>query len=96
MKMQAAVFYEHNTPLKIEETDIDKPKGEELVKLAASGVCHSDLSVMSGTIPFPPPPAVWGRHEGAGVVEEIGSEVTVVIPGDHVILSWRPSCGKCG
>jgi S-(hydroxymethyl)glutathione dehydrogenase/alcohol dehydrogenase len=94
--MKAAVFHEHNAPLKVEDIDIDKPKGGEvLVKLAASGVCHSDLSVINGTIPFPSPPAVLG-HEGAGVVEEIGRDVTAVKPGDHVILSWRPSCGKCG
>ncbi|MGE0680148.1 MAG: Zn-dependent alcohol dehydrogenase [Candidatus Binatia bacterium] len=94
--MKAAVFYEHNAPLKIEAIDIDKPKrGEVLVKIAASGVCHSDLSVMNGTLPFPPPPAVLG-HEGAGIVQEVGADVSSVGPGDHVILSWRPSCGKCG
>jgi len=94
--MKAAVFYEYNAPLKIEEIELDNPKRTEvLVKIAASGVCHSDLSVMNGTLPFPPPPAVLG-HEGAGVVEAVGAEVTAVQPGDHVILSWRPSCGKCG
>ncbi|HXG20024.1 MAG TPA: Zn-dependent alcohol dehydrogenase [Methylomirabilota bacterium] len=93
--MKAAVFYEHNAPLTVEEIDIDKPKrGEVLVKIAASGVCHSDLSVINGTLPFPSPPAVLG-HEGAGVVQEIGADVASVSPGDHVILSWRPSCGKC-
>lgn len=94
--MKAAVFRETKVPLTIEEIDIDKPKrGEVLVKIAASGVCHSDLSVMNGTMLFPPPPAVLG-HEGAGIVQEVGAEVTTVSPGDHVILSWRPSCGKCG
>lgn len=94
--MKAAIFRETNAPLTIEEIDIDKPKrGEVLVKIAASGVCHSDLSVMNGTMLFPPPPAVLG-HEGAGIVQEVGAEVTTVGPGDHVILSWRPSCGKCG
>ena len=93
--MKAAVLYEYNAPLKIEEIDIDKPKrGEVLVKVAASGVCHSDLSVINGTLPFPPPPTVLG-HEGAGIVEEVGADVTSVQPGDHVILSWRPSCAKC-
>ena len=93
--MKAAVYYEQNAPLKVEEIHIDKPQpGEVLVKIAASGVCHSDLSVMNGSIPFPPPPAVLG-HEGAGIVEEVGSAVTSVQPGDHVILSWRPSCGRC-
>jgi Zn-dependent alcohol dehydrogenase len=60
--MKAAVFYQYNTPLTVEEIEIDKPKrGEVLVKIAASGVCHSDLSVMNGTLPFPPPPAVLGH-----------------------------------
>lgn len=93
--MQAAVFYEHNAPLIVEDIQIDGPKRTEvLVKVAASGVCHSDLSVMNGNIPFPSPPAVLG-HEGAGIVEEVGADVTGVKPGDHVILSWRPSCGRC-
>jgi S-(hydroxymethyl)glutathione dehydrogenase / alcohol dehydrogenase len=93
--MRAAVFYEYNAPLRIDDITLDKPKrGEVLVKVAASGVCHSDLSVMNGTLPFPPPPAVLG-HEGAGMVQEIGDGVTAVQPGDHVILSWRPSCGRC-
>jgi S-(hydroxymethyl)glutathione dehydrogenase/alcohol dehydrogenase len=93
--MRAAVFYEYNAPLRIDDITLDKPKrGEVLVKVAASGVCHSDLSVMNGTLPFPPPPAILG-HEGAGVVQEIGDGVTAVQPGDHVILSWRPSCGRC-
>ena len=93
--MRAAVFYEYNAPLRIDDITLDKPKrGEVLVKVAASGVCHSDLSVMNGILPFPPPPAILG-HEGAGVVQEIGDGVTAVQPGDHVILSWRPSCGRC-
>ena len=93
--MKAAVFYKHNEPLIVEDIQIDAPKRTEvLVKVAASGVCHSDLSVMNGNIPFPAPPAVLG-HEGAGIVEEVGADVTGVKPGDHVILSWRPSCGRC-
>ena len=67
--------------------------GEAKVKIVASGVCHSDLSVQNGTIPLPPP-IVLG-HEGAGVVEEVGSEVTQVRPGDHVVASWNPHCGHC-
>ena len=93
--MKAAVFYKHNEPLIVEDIQIDAPKRTEvLVKVAASGVCHSDLSVMNGNIPFPAPPAVLG-HEGAGIVEEVGADVTGAKPGDHVILSWRPSCGRC-
>lgn len=93
--IKAAVFYEHNAPLRVEEIQIDTPKRTEvLVKVAASGVCHSDLSHLNGTLPLPAPPAVLG-HEGAGIVEEVGADVTRVKPGDHVIVSWRPSCGRC-
>lgn len=66
---------------------------EVLVSIAAAGVCHSDLSVIDGTIPFPPP-VVLG-HEGAGVVEAVGSEVGSVKPGDHVVIATLASCGVC-
>ena len=80
--MKAAVFYEYNAPLIVEEIQIDAPKRTEvLVKIAASGVCHSDLSHINGTLPFPAPPAVLG-HEGAGIVEEVGADVTGINPGD--------------
>src|SRR5436305_10672404 len=67
--------------------------GEVLVRLHASGVCHSDQNAIDGTAPARCP-AVLG-HEGAGVVEEIGPGVTRVRVGDHVALSWAPSCGTC-
>ena len=67
--------------------------GEVKVKMVASGVCHSDLSVQNGTIPLPTP-IVLG-HEGAGIVEEVGDGVTDVAPGDHVVLSFVPACGYC-
>ena len=67
--------------------------GEVKVRITHSGVCHSDLSAMNGTIPQPPP-AVLG-HEGAGIVDEVGEGVTTVVPGDHVIIAWSPPCGKC-
>jgi S-(hydroxymethyl)glutathione dehydrogenase / alcohol dehydrogenase len=67
--------------------------GEIKVKVVASGVCHSDLSVQNGTIPLPTP-IVLG-HEGAGVVEEVGEGVSTLSPGDHVVLSFVPSCGEC-
>jgi S-(hydroxymethyl)glutathione dehydrogenase/alcohol dehydrogenase len=67
--------------------------GEVKVRITHSGVCHSDLSAMNGTIPQPPP-AVLG-HEGAGIVEAVGSDVTSVRKGDHVVCSWNPSCGHC-
>lgn len=67
--------------------------GEVKVRMVASGVCHSDLSVQNGTIPLPTP-IVLG-HEGAGIVEEVGDGVTSVQPGDHVVLSFVPNCGEC-
>ncbi|MEV5968526.1 Zn-dependent alcohol dehydrogenase [Streptomyces sp. NPDC051921] len=71
----------------------DPGPGEVLVAVAAAGLCHSDLSVVDGTIPFPPP-VVLG-HEGAGVVEAVGPGVTHVVPGDHVALSTLANCGAC-
>ncbi len=67
--------------------------GEAKIKIVASGVCHSDLSVQNGTIPLPTP-IVLG-HEGAGIVEEVGEGVTNFKPGDHVVLSFVPACGSC-
>ena len=93
--MKAAVLYEPLTPLVVEEVDIDEPgPGEVLVKMSASGVCHSDWHVVKGEWTHVPLPAVLG-HEGAGVVEAVGPNVTRVKPGDHAILSWMPSCGVC-
>ncbi|MFI8371353.1 Zn-dependent alcohol dehydrogenase [Streptomyces sp. NPDC085466] len=71
----------------------DPGPGEVLVGIRAAGLCHSDLSVIDGTIPFPPP-VVLG-HEGAGVVEAVGEGVTHVVPGDHVALSTLANCGAC-
>jgi len=91
---KAAVLYEAKKPLVVEEIEIEEPRQNEvLVKVAAAGVCHSDLHFIEGLWPFPLP-AVMG-HEGAGVVERVGEGVTSVKPGDHVILSWVPSCGIC-
>jgi len=74
--------------------DLDPPKaGEVLVRMKATGVCHSDLSIINGTIRWPLP-AVLG-HEGAGIVEQVGEGVTNVSPGDHVVLSFVPNCGEC-
>jgi S-(hydroxymethyl)glutathione dehydrogenase/alcohol dehydrogenase len=67
--------------------------GDVKVRITHSGVCHSDLSAMNGTIPQPPP-AVLG-HEGAGIVDAVGADITAVQPGDHVIIAWSPPCGKC-
>ncbi len=93
--MKAAVLYEANTPVVIEELDMEEPaQGEVLVKLGASGVCHSDWHVVKGEWTHHPLPTVLG-HEGAGVVEATGPGVTNVEPGDHVILSWKANCGLC-
>lgn len=90
----AAVLYESNRPLVIEEVTVLAPQaGEVTVRMKAAGVCHSDLHVMKGDLPMPCP-IILG-HEGAGIVEEVGSGVTSVQPGDHVIPIWRASCGRC-
>jgi S-(hydroxymethyl)glutathione dehydrogenase / alcohol dehydrogenase len=92
--VRAAVLHEFNRPLVIENLELDPPRhGEILVRMAASGVCHSDLHVQQGIHPTSLP-VVLG-HEGAGVVEEIGAGVTHVRPGDHVMLTWLPYCGAC-
>ncbi len=94
MKIQAAVFYEQNSPFKIETLDLEAPKsGEVLVKIAAAGVCHSDWHLMTGDTQHVLP--VVPGHEGAGVVEAVGEGVTNVKPGDHVALNWAPNCGGC-
>ena len=92
--MKAAVFHGPNQPLKIEQVEIDEPREREvLMRTVASGVCHSDLHFVDGLYPFPPP-AVLG-HEGAGIVEKIGSQVAYVKPGDHVIACLTVFCGYC-
>lgn len=92
--VKAAVMWAFNEPLKIDFVKLKAPREDEVVvKVAASGVCHSDLSVVKMVLPIPPP-VVLG-HEGAGIVEEVGSAVHSVKPGDHVVLSWVENCGKC-
>ena len=92
--MKAAVLYNAHEPFVVEEVELADPgPGEALIRLAGSGVCHSDEHVVDGSMPFPLP-AVLG-HEGAGVVEKIGPGVTYAVPSDHVILSFVPTCGKC-
>ena len=92
--MKAAVFHGPKQPLTIEHVDIDQPlEREVLIRTVASGVCHSDLHFVDGFYPFPAP-AVLG-HEAAGIVEAVGSSVTYVKPGDHVICCLSVFCGYC-
>ena len=92
--MKAAIMYEPNTPLKVEEVTLDEPQiNEVLVKMVTTGTCHSDLHFMKGEMPQPTP-IVMG-HEGAGIVEKVGPGVTTLQPGDHVIMMVSFSCGKC-
>ncbi|MEW6473407.1 MAG: NAD(P)-dependent alcohol dehydrogenase [Actinomycetota bacterium] len=93
MRIQAAVVHEPAGPFSIEDVDLDDPRpGEVLVRVAAAGLCHTDLVTRDGALP-PPLPAVLG-HEGAGVVERVGPGVTKVVPGDRVVLTFA-SCGQC-
>jgi len=92
--MRAAVLFEPNTPLQVEEVTLQEPQANEVqVRIAACGVCRSDHHVMTGATQHPLP--VVPGHEGAGVVEAVGPGVTRVKPGDHVVLSWVPVCGEC-
>ena len=94
MHAKAAVLYETKKPLVVEEVEVLEPGPHEvLVKYVATGVCHSDLHVITGDMPHPLP-VVLG-HEGAGIVEKVGPGVEWVKPGDHVVTSYIPSCGKC-
>jgi Zn-dependent alcohol dehydrogenase len=94
VKIRAAVLEHTGGPLTVCELELAPPGPEEvLVRLGASGVCHSDLNAIDGTAETRCP-AVLG-HEGAGVVEGVGDRVTRVRPGDHVALSWTPACGEC-
>jgi alcohol dehydrogenase len=94
VKIRAAVLEQTGGTLTVEELELAAPRrGEVLVRLHASGVCHSDLNAVDGTAETRCP-AVLG-HEGAGVVEAVGPDVTRVAVGDHVALSWAPSCGTC-
>jgi S-(hydroxymethyl)glutathione dehydrogenase/alcohol dehydrogenase len=91
---KAVVYREGNDSVVIEEIEVRSPKRDEvLVRMAACGVCHSDLSATNGTIPIPPP-LVLG-HEGAGVVEEVGEGVADLAVGDHVVTVFVSMCGKC-
>jgi alcohol dehydrogenase len=102
MKTRAAILsamglpapYAQSKPLQVTEIEIDPPgPGEVLVRMRAVGLCHSDLSVIDGNRPRPMPMVL--GHEGAGVVEALGTEVTDLAVGDHVVAAFVPSCGHC-
>src|SRR5271165_5737285 len=103
MRIKAAVLnriglsapYSESRPLEVVNLDLAPPgRGELLVKIAAAGLCHSDLSVIDGSRPRPTPMAL--GHEAAGIVEAVGDGVTDLQAGDHVVLVFVPSCGRCG
>ncbi len=95
MKTRAAVAWEAGKPLSIETIEIDGPKsGEVLLRVVASGVCHTDAYTLSGADPEGLFPAILG-HEGGAIVEDVGAGVTSVKPGDHVIPLYTPECRKC-
>ncbi|MBM7366566.1 alcohol dehydrogenase catalytic domain-containing protein [Gordonia hydrophobica] len=92
--VKAALLREQGGPLELCEIELPAPGPRQVrIRISAAGVCHSDLSLANGTL-TQPVPAVLG-HEGAGVVVEIGSEVTRVAVGDKVVLNWSPACGEC-
>lgn len=93
MKIKAAVVREAKGPFVIEEVELEEPRASEvLVRIVSTGLCHTDLVARMGFLPMPIP-AVLG-HEGAGIVEKVGNQVTKVKPGDHVATSFT-SCGVC-
>jgi alcohol dehydrogenase len=103
MRVKAAVLrqtglpppYAASKPLAIDELDLAPPgRGEVLVRIKAAGLCHSDLSVIDGSRPRPTPMAL--GHEAAGVIEAAGEGVSDLEAGDHVVLVFVPSCGRCG
>ena len=95
MKTRAAVAWKANSPLVIEEIDLQGPQHcEVLVRMVATGVCHTDLFTLSGDDPEGIFPTILG-HEGGGIVEEIGTGVTTLKVGDHVIPLYTPECGVC-
>jgi S-(hydroxymethyl)glutathione dehydrogenase/alcohol dehydrogenase len=95
MKSRAAIARGAGQPLEIEEIQVAAPKaGEVMVRIVATGVCHTDAFTLSGEDPEGIFPAILG-HEGGGIVEAVGPEVTSVKPGDHVIPLYTPECGKC-
>jgi S-(hydroxymethyl)glutathione dehydrogenase/alcohol dehydrogenase len=95
VRIRAAVLEEFGQPLVVQEVDLAEPKaGEVLVRLVACGVCHTDLFTASGADPSGYSPTVLG-HEGAGIVEQVGDDVSSVAPGDQVVTLFSPQCREC-
>lgn len=94
MKTKGAILWEVGADWSVEEIELDPPgPGEVMVKLVASGMCHSDEHLVTGDLPFELP--IVGGHEGGGIVEEVGAGVSWLAPGDHVVFGFIPSCGRC-
>src|SRR6266568_7089834 len=94
MRTRAAVLWEVGKQWSVEEIELDPPRhGEVLVRMSASGLCHTDDHLVTGDFPMGLP--LVGGHEGGGVVEEVGRGVTSVSPGDQVVFQFVPSCGRC-
>ncbi|MEE2753983.1 MAG: Zn-dependent alcohol dehydrogenase [Candidatus Latescibacterota bacterium] len=92
--MKSVIIEGRNEKVRVDEVEVGEPAEDEVrIKMAASGVCHSDYSVIDGTIDRPYP-IILG-HEGAGVVDKVGDHVKTLKPSDHVVLSYIPQCGKC-
>ena len=95
MRTKGALIWEFNQPWSIEEIEIGEPRrGEVQIRMEAAGMCHSDHHLVTGAIPMAGFP-VLGGHEGAGVITQLGPDVEYLAVGDHVVLSWVPSCGTC-
>ena len=95
MRTRAALFREPGRALDVAEVELDEPgPGDVLVRVARVGLCGSDLHVLRGEWRRPTPMVL--GHEGSGIVEAVGERVRGLVPGDHVVLSWAPSCGECG
>ena len=94
MKTRAAVFHGPGRPLEVREIELEEPRDDEVVvRMVSVGICGTDLHSVKGEWERPTPMVL--GHEGAGVIEEVGSAVSSVRPGDRVVLSWAPSCGEC-
>ena len=95
MKITAAVVPARSQPFELQTLDLAGPQADEvLVRIVTSGMCHTDLHARDGYFANLPYPIVCG-HEGAGIVDAVGPEATLVKPGDHVVLSFAPYCGHC-